>query len=329
MTSFNLHQYPKTPNDWASYWFYPVGVNPFPRFGKIPIVKYKEYRNKRIPDELFNEWIGQGKFNDNMCVMIGKITGHTDTLNYARKGLYLNFCDFDNELAIQEFCRYRDRQFTLEEMAKIVFVVQHSDDLTHAHVYWISSKPMPKRMLDNDKKILSKIKNNEIPAIEIKGAGDVAFCPGGYHESGNSYLPIGTKEIFHIEELNEHISNICRKFNLPVSDSERNKLRREEITVKSKSEGKQINLDSLDIEIDINEYTEVIPETTRNNTIFHRARRYYRKNIDILSIDNFKKIVHNWNEKYCEPPLPDFEIESVTNSIVFHYQQQEKDKGYQ
>ena len=160
-----------------------------------------------------------------MCVMIGKITGHTDTLNYARKGLCLNFCDFDNELAIKEFCRYRDRQFTLEEMAKICFVVQHSDS-THCHIYWLASKPLPKRTLDKDSKILEKIRNNELPAIEIKGAGDVAFCPGGKHESGNLYLPIGTTELCVIEELGDHIQSICRKYNLPVSDSERNKLRR-------------------------------------------------------------------------------------------------------
>ena len=64
---------------------------------------------------------------------------------------------FDNELAIKEFCNYKGRQFTLEEMAKIVYVVQHSDDQTHCHVYWLASKPMAKRTLDKDK-ILEKIK---------------------------------------------------------------------------------------------------------------------------------------------------------------------------
>jgi hypothetical protein len=142
------------PSDYPNFWFNDVGVNTFPRNAKIPIIPYKPYRNKRIPKELFNQWKSEGKFNINMCCMVGKLSGQTSTLNYARRGLYLNFCDFDNELAIKEFCTYKGRQFTLQEMARIVFIVQHSD-LTHCHVYWISSKPMPKRTLDKDRKILA------------------------------------------------------------------------------------------------------------------------------------------------------------------------------
>jgi hypothetical protein len=216
---------PESPNDSASYWYYEVEVNVIPRIGKIPIIPYKQYRNKRIPEELFNQWENEGRFNHNMCVMIGKLSGHTEILQYARKGLYLNFADFDNELAIREFCNWKGKQFTLEQISNIVYVVQHSDDSTHAHVYWLSSKSLPKRTLDKDKKILEQIRNNEHPAVEIKAQGDVAFCPGGYHETGNPYLPIGTNELCIIEELGEHIESICRKYKLPVSDTERNKLR--------------------------------------------------------------------------------------------------------
>ena len=118
---------PCTANQWADDWFYNKGTNTFPRNGKKSIIKYIQYRNKRIPEELFNEWKAQSKFNENMCIMIRKLSGHTETLNYARDGLYLNFADFDNELAIKEFCNYKGRQFTSEQMAKVVYVVQHRD----------------------------------------------------------------------------------------------------------------------------------------------------------------------------------------------------------
>ena len=49
-------------------------------------------------------------------------SGHTELLNCAQKGLYLNFADFDNDLAIKEFCNYNGRQFTLEEMAQVVLL---------------------------------------------------------------------------------------------------------------------------------------------------------------------------------------------------------------
>ena len=96
-------------------------------------------------------------------------------------------------------------------MSKVCFIVQHADK-SHAHIYWLASKPLPKRTLDKDKQILAKIRNNELPAVELKGAGDVAFCPGGFHESGNPYEVVagGTTELCIIEELNDHIHSICR-----------------------------------------------------------------------------------------------------------------------
>ena len=131
---------PCTANPWPDFWYYDVGVNPFGRNGKIPVVKYSQYRGKLISEDEFNDSKTQGKFNHNMCIMIGGLSGHTETLQYARKGLYLNFADFDNELACREFCNYNGQQYTLEEVARTTFIVQHSDDKTHAHVYWLASK---------------------------------------------------------------------------------------------------------------------------------------------------------------------------------------------
>jgi hypothetical protein len=248
--------------------------------------------------------------------MIGKLTGHTSTLNYARKGSYLNFADFDNQLAIDEFCTYKGHKFTLQEMAKIVFIVQHSDK-THCHFYWISSNPMPKRTLEKDKHLLAKIRSNELPAVEIKGAGNVAFAPGGYHESGAQYLPIGTHEILHIEELGDHIHSICKKYNLPVSDFERNKIRRlkADKTSKEKGKGQQIKLDLQE-----EDWTDIIYDGSRNNTLFDRARNYYRNHKDLLTADNFRKIIHQFNERWCKPELSYFEVDSICNSVLNFYE---------
>ena len=151
---------------------------------------------------------------------------------------------------------------------------------------------MAKRTLDKDGKILDKIRRNELPSVEIKAAGDVAFCPGGKHESRNPYHPIGTTELCIIEELGDHIHSICRKYNLLVSDSERNQLR--SLTSisngkKSKSKDKQSSL--LSDDLDNKRWTKIY-ESSRNNTLFDRARKYLKKNIDILSPETFKRIVH-------------------------------------
>jgi hypothetical protein len=208
----NKSSVPST-TDFPDFWFNEVGGNVFPRDGKIPIIKTKPWRNKRLPAELYNHWKQDGELDKNFCVMVGAISGPTDTLNFARSGLHLNFADFDNLLAIRELCTWKgNKHCTLQEFAKIGYVVQHSDDRTHCHIYWLASKPMPRRRLETDKKTLELIKSNQLPAIEIKGQGDVAFCSGGYHESGNQYLPLIQHELFIIEELGEHIQNICRKY---------------------------------------------------------------------------------------------------------------------
>ena len=319
----------KDRNYWAYDW-YEKGLNPIPRDGKIPIIKYKMFKNQRLPQYYFDNWVTNDTFNkNNLCIMIGKLTGHTDTLNFARSGLYLNFADFDNELAIKELCCYKDRQFTLRQFSKVVYVVQHFDDPTHCHVYWLASKPMPKRTIDKDAKILGKIRNNKLPSIEIKGAGDVAFCAGGTHESGYPYLPIGTKEICIIEELGEHIQAICKKYNLPVSDVERNKSRLRRLNnykLKFKSNPKLRRI--LSEYADNNIQWRNIYENSRNNTLFDRARRYLRKNRDLLTPDNFKRIVQSWNAKWCKPPLSGFEVNNICNSILsYQGQGQNNDNG--
>ena len=154
--------------------------------------------------------------------------------------------------------------------------------------------------------------------MELKGQGDVAYCPGGKHESGNPYIPIGTTEIYIIEELGEHIENICKKYKLPVSDSERTKLRSLALANK-KSYNYNSNTKTLhDYQSEDDEKWSDIFESSRNNTLFDRARKYYRKNKDILSANTFRNIVNCWNQKYCKPLLPSVEVDSICNSILNH-----------
>ena len=148
--------------------------------------------------------------------------------------------------------------------------------------------------------------------LKSKESGDVAFCPGGFHESRNPYLPIGTRELVIIEELGEYIESICRKYQLPVSDSERNKLRRLALAKAIKEKNFLSTSTRTLYDYDLNEDWTDILENSRNNTLFDRARKYYRRNKDlILSDDTFRKIVHSWNKKYCKPPLPEFEVNGI------------------
>ena len=130
---------------------------------------------------------------------------------------------------------------------------------------------------------------------------------------------LGPGELCIIEELGEHIESICRKYQLPVSDSERNKLRRLALGKALKEKNFLSTSTRTLYDYDLNEDWTDILENSRNNTLFDRARKYYRRNKDLILSDNtFRKIVHSWNKKYCKPPLPEFEVNGICNSILNH-----------
>lgn len=81
----------------ARFWFYEIGANTLPANSrnKKPSVKWKQYEDKPIPEEIFEEWIRLDMFRDGIAVVCGKL------FRGKYKGMWLNVIDCDNKLAIE------------------------------------------------------------------------------------------------------------------------------------------------------------------------------------------------------------------------------------
>ncbi len=148
----------KTSNVWADYWYKTIKVNviPFDTKNRKPIFSsYKDYQNKRISIEDFEQWKKGGLFDHGMAIYPGRI--------YSEDGetLYLVVLDFDRKKGMEEFGNCWERDMTIKELAQRTIVEQHEDNLDRAHVYFLSPIPFPNKGAD------SKI------GIEVKSEGDM------------------------------------------------------------------------------------------------------------------------------------------------------------
>ncbi len=110
----------------------------------------------------------------------------------------------------------------MEELSEHVIVEQHKDNLSKAHLYFYSEYPFKKKSSDV-LKFKDKIKNNEIPAIEVKGLGEhgIAFCSPSLHKDGHPYEILGgTKEPKTCgKEVEERLFDIYKKYALNTDEN--------------------------------------------------------------------------------------------------------------
>jgi hypothetical protein len=100
-------------NEWSDFWRYQVGVNALPTKGKRPLVQWKKWQNKPIPEHVHNQWKKDGAFSDGISIIPGKVWH-----NKEKQGLYLIFLDADKQYAITELCTSRnEKQSRLTELS--------------------------------------------------------------------------------------------------------------------------------------------------------------------------------------------------------------------
>jgi hypothetical protein len=206
-------------NAWADFWRYDNGVNVIPADtkNKTTSISWAEWQNKPIPEDLHKEWKTTGAFNKGMAVILGKVWHNKD-----KSGLYLNGIDADNLKAIEEICTRSGGSISLDELAQWTLVEQHSDDTNRAHIYVYSHKPFTKKSSDKNNNLSAKLDANAIPAIEVKGLGEhgLFFCSPSMHKNGQPYQIIGIEEPVIADDFEEHIDNICRKYELRYLDKD-------------------------------------------------------------------------------------------------------------
>jgi len=231
-----------------------------------------------------------------LAIIPGKI------LRRKNKGKNLIVIDIDKELGIQEFSSSIgiENVSTLEGLSKITIVEQHQDDLTKAHIYFISPIPFPGK--GSDTKI----------GIEVKGDGrnGLMYVSPSIHKNGLPYEIIGTKDILELgydeaSKIISHINSICTKCGIKYLEKESNT----KLSPKIREIIQKLEIDK----------TITILEGARHNTLLSIANsllftHYINGN---RTKDRLKKFLEETNEQLCQPyPLHYKEIDAIWKSSL-------------
>ncbi len=232
--------------------------------------------------ELFEKRKKDAVYKNGIALIPGKVW------RGPNKGKYLVFMDLDNQKAIDEVCSCFGAK-GLEELSRYIIVEQHKDNLSKAHLYFYSNHEFKKKSSDVAK-LGDKIKNNEIPAIEVKGLGEhgIAFCSPSLHKDGTRYEIIGTKEPKTCgKEVENHLINLYKKYNLVVYDEN------QKIPTKKLFEKDFV----------------IFEGHNRHEGLLRAMESLISRNKEILSEEEIKKWAINWNQEHCRPPLDDKKFE--------------------
>ena len=278
-------------NSWADYWRYVIGVDPIlaNTRNKTPLVHWTEFQNDDVPEELHIQWKEEGKFRNGLAIILGKIR------RGKYSGYYLNLIDADNRKALDEIRSRDGKMISMQDLAKWTIVEQHRDNPDRAHIFILSTRPFVKKSscpADNNK--FQKISSDAIPVIEVKGQSDaLAYVTPSIHKNGHFYQILGTLLPIISDEFEEHIDKIYKKYGIPYLDSEEKNSRKTLIPIEelAKSEFR------------------IIEGNNRHEALMRYAESLMARNKRILSLDQIRSLVVQWNNRCCVPPLEEAELE--------------------
>jgi len=221
-----------TPNDYADFWRYGVGINLIPADSKkkIPkvawendekIIKYLQEKNIKvelkekggwqtnpIPQELHDLWKKEGLFNDGIAVIAGEL------FRGKYRGMWLNVIDCDNRLAIEILFPEG-----IHNTAKKTIVEQHANK-NKAHVYLLTEKPMEIVSPPFSKDLRDE---NVVPSIEVKAKGrQIIYCTNSPHKDGSRLSIIDSHSIAIVDAdtYNKKIADAIVQYKSQNNNSE-------------------------------------------------------------------------------------------------------------
>jgi hypothetical protein len=301
---------PLNDNDgWARFWFHLLGVNVLPQptmtRDKTKFTNWRDWQNKPIPEDTFEQWIKEGKFRqaEGICIILGKVW------RGEHAGKYLWFIDCDNKKMIDELLAALGYK-SLEDMAKDYIVEQHKDDQTRAHIYGYSDIPLAGKGSSVVTQNKEAFENNELPACEVKSLGEegIAFCTPSLHKNGDRYVLIGTTTPKPLteekaKEVMNHIDTILKKYGIEYLDKSGN--------------GKAA---SQPVEELFKEGAVVYAGNNRHNALLKMGMSIVMSLRGKIPLSTCKEIVFGViNQIYCEPPLERDEFESNTWPSILRY----------
>jgi hypothetical protein len=284
-------------NGGADYWYYSVGCNVIPSHTrqKKTFVEWKKWQLESIPEEVHDAWKKEGKFNDGMAVIPGKVW------RGEHIGEYLIFADLYNHKAITEFCAYfatgKGKSAALSHIAEKFIVEQHLDDNSKAHIFFFSEIMFPKK--SSDINAPGEKANDDLPAIEIKGLGThgIAYCTPSVHKNGQRYQILGTHIPVKLsedqaEKLKEYIDVVCKRHGLHYLDYD---------------DGSGNALVPIP-DLFKDEYV-IVANHNRHGALLRVIESLIKRLYGLYQAGEIRELAYKWNQKHCQPPLDDKEFE--------------------
>jgi P4 family phage/plasmid primase-like protien len=299
-------------NKAADYWYYIEGANVIPvdaKQKKAWILKSWTWcQSNSIPLKVFEKLKELGLFAYGVGVVLGRLWRGDNT------GKFLNMIDGDNRLALQEICTRNGRIVSIQELGQWTLIEQHKDDSDRGHIYIASEKPFPFKASDKGKPGLgNRIATNEIPAIEVKCIGYIAYAWNSMHQNGCRYefvngepslgLGLGLdgnkRKAALCDAFKEHINNICKKYGLQYLD-----------------ESGKSGVGDIPIAELFEEDTIIYEGNDRHRELLRASTSLIRRNRSILPLEKIKRFAVEWNQIHCNRPLSDREVNRIFNQAT-------------
>ena len=165
-------------NEGASLWYTERGLNVFPGVSreKATYEDWDEYHYRRLPLEVFEKWIKEGKFLSGISVSPGVVYGIPEL-----ERCYAVCVDWDK---IEGFKALYPGK-SIEEIAQEEYIEQHDDDKDKGHLWAYVPIIFPKKNPDL------------ILGFEVKGHNEqgVMVSWPSIHKDGHQHKPVGTDKI--------------------------------------------------------------------------------------------------------------------------------------
>ena len=290
-------------NDWADFWHYQIGVNVIPADTKEKKTyeNWSQWQDKPIPDELHEQRKRNDEYNKGIAIVTGLI-GRS-----KNKGKYLNGIDCDNKKAIEEICNKDGNRISLEELAKWTIVEHHKDNPDKAHIYIMSTRPFTnKSSTAIHTNLVKDINNNDIPAIEVKCEKHIMFCTPSIHKGGYPYEILDCKKPALCDDFEYHLNNIFKKYGISYLESNYP-------TDNNNSYSSLILIEDL-----FKPATRISKGYNRHEAVLRIAESILQRNKNILPLEQIKKIVCDWNQEHCIPPLDEKEFERQWEAAIIY-----------
>jgi len=275
-----------SPNEAADFWRYQIGVNAIPADtrNKKPLVDWKGFQTNPISEEQHIRWKDQSAFNQGIAIIAGPVWHNPD-----KKGKYLILVDFDNPKAIDELCIIFN--CSLKEISKRIIVEQHRDQPNRAHLIFYATHQFPKKgptvTKPSDK---SKHAYTEPPAIEVTR---MLYCSPSVHKNGENYQIIGTEEPKTMDEMEKHLQDILKKYDIKYPSGNDNN----DSQVNQPINDNQTPMSDL-----FREGIKIFEGQNRHEALM-RVMEHVILHNPFIDEESKQKFCENWNEKHCEPPL--------------------------